>query len=175
MKNPNMKNNPKLRAKRKRMELPKGYIIEVTHKSYYMFDYPPNGQSAEDIMEEWFWQYPLMSRHEGRDSHLLGNVNPILEVKVVTEDEMVETFEKSRKVQLGDHYRKFSDLLKEDPIASKIYEIANPIFGRNVIQLGDEVYIPKKRYEYYLELIANEKFIREQWKTFNKEKRKAKK
>ncbi len=136
---------------KKKSKLPPGYIIEVTHKNYYMFDYPPNGQSSEDIIEQWFWQYSLNSNHAGRDGHKLSNINPVLEVKVVTEQEMIEEADKGLERKLI-HYRKFDDLLIERPSAENIIKTLKgqlDSFG-GFIEYKGEIYVTNRKYDGYL-------------------------
>jgi len=144
------------------LKMPPGYIIEVTHKSYYMYGYPPNGQSAESIMEEWFWQYPLQCSHVGRDVGLLGNMDAILEVKVVTEKEMVSTVDENFASILKYHYKKLSDLFEEIPMAKSLYAEDNyPFSNSGHIGYEGEAYAPKQRYENYKKFIENELYFRE--------------
>jgi len=166
-----MKNNPKTRARRKKKEMPKGYIIEVTRKEYYMFDFPPNGQPVEEIIEQWFQLYPLGRWHESRDRAKLGNMQVVLDVRAVTEEEMVKEVDGYLMDKLKTRYRKFSDLFEEYPLAKEIDWIKDidPYQIHDAMLYEDEVYIPITRYEAYVE---NVRLMSEFIERFQKPKKK---
>jgi len=81
--------NEKTKKKRKEKEKVEDTILKVTLETYYaipMIDKERtmiNGWPLDVVMQEWFENHPIDTRHASRDYHRVGNAVKIVKVEKV--------------------------------------------------------------------------------------------
>lgn len=73
----------------------KGTFLKVTTTELYFFEPKySNAWPIDKVIEEWFRNYPITSPHIARDGASVGNSKRIIDVEIMTEKGVDDTYPK---------------------------------------------------------------------------------
>jgi hypothetical protein len=76
-------------------------FLKVTTTSIYAFEEGEiNGQPTEEVIQDWFEEFPMDQFHATRDTSKLGGSTLVQKVEVISEkefDKYVEEFQKKKE------------------------------------------------------------------------------
>lgn len=72
---------------------PKAIFVEVTTTQRYIFDAACVGQfkSPQQLIDEWFWKYPINSYHAAREGSAIGGDKKVVSVRILDPKELEGT------------------------------------------------------------------------------------